>query len=56
MKGLMGSLALALAVSAASYSWAPDIITTSTGGDPFKPKRRSKGEKARNRKNRGGRP
>lgn len=47
-------IALAAALAGA-MPWSLDIRTTSDT-DPHKPRPRSKGEKARNRKFRGGRP
>lgn len=48
---VMGMAALALSVAAITTE-IPNGVATCTEADPFKPRRRSKGEKARNRRNR----
>lgn len=45
---------IGIALAAMAPAWAPSILIKASS-DPYQSRPRSKGEKARNRKNRGGR-
>ncbi|GEM_PF-2833557 len=54
MNRISGTMALALAISTAGWGLQATTLYDQSGTDPYKPKPRSKGEKARNRKFRRG--